>query len=82
MNKLILCALLVLAVVTISEARKRSGFKRGSHGGHSGEISASEKAFNGERAELRKGNRGKLVRFVLCSPRHFFVICHHTESAS
>jgi len=61
MNKLVLCALLVLAVVAMSDARRRPGLKRGGRGGHGGEISASEKSFNGERAGLKKGNRGRLV---------------------
>jgi len=61
MTKLVLCALVVLAVVAMSDAaiKRRPGFKRGG-GGH-GEVSASERSFNGERAGLKKGSRGALV---------------------
>ena len=49
MNKLILSAFVLLALVVIIEARGRQ------------EVAAREKSFNGERAALRKGNRGRLV---------------------
>ena len=59
MNKLVLCALLVLAVVALSDARGR---RRGGFGGRGGSsVSAHERSFAGNREGLNKGNRGRLV---------------------
>jgi len=56
MNKLVLCALVVLAAIAMSEAGHSFGGRGGS------EVSAHERAFAGQREGLRKGNRGRLVR--------------------